>query len=345
MKNFEDAITDVKLELRSLGEKLAKKEISAVEAEKKIAELRSKRDAIEAEIKKSNAMQNAPIETRGEKTMNKEWADIQTAMTEKRAVSLNGTGAIQQVTDVFKAIVENDELLSKVKFYYGPNASTAVPVLADMGDFDITSENGNVTVDTDAGIANISILPSTRAKYLQVSWEALKLGSVNIEAEMDDIFGRAYRKMMRNELINGTGTNGQMTGILTGVTPTVKAATMANLAELAIRVAGLDEEYTILMNPSTYAGIMADDSGNNDPYKYELAQGKTIEGVKVILTALVPAGKMVAAPLGRYAIAVGAELEIEPMKKVGSTSTYFQAVCAFNGRAINPAEVFVYSAE
>mgnify|MGYP000959406884 CR=1 FL=1 len=344
MKNFEDDITDVKLELRSLGDKLAQKEISASEAEKKILELRSKRDAIEAEIKKSNAMQKAPIETRREKTMNKEWADIQTAMTEKRAVTLSGTGAIQQVTDIFKAIAEKDKLLSKVKFYYGASASTAVPVLADMGDFDITQENGNVTVDTEAGLTNISILPSTRAKYLQVSWEALKLGSVNIETEMDDIFGRAYRKLMRKELINGTGTNGQMTGILTGITPVVKPLTMANLTELAISVAGFDEKYSIIMNSPTYAGIMTDNSGNNDPYKYELAQNKTIEGVEVIITSLVPAGKIVAAPLGRYAIAVGAELEIEPIKKVGSTSTYFQAICAFNGRAINPAEVFVYSA-
>jgi hypothetical protein len=50
-------------------------------------------------------------------------------MTEKRAITLNGTGAIAQV----KELQAKTPLLEKVRYFYGANAATNIPVLDEAG--------------------------------------------------------------------------------------------------------------------------------------------------------------------------------------------------------------------
>jgi hypothetical protein len=102
----------------------------------------------------------------------------------------------------------------------------------------------------------------------------------------------------------------------------------------------------IIMHPSVYSLIMADTAVTNgeDLYKEELIRSKMIEGVRVMLTTACPSSVAsgacfcVGGSLGNYGLAIAAELQIEPLKKVGDTDTYFQAFLFANGSPIKEQE-------
>ena len=109
-----------------------------------------------------------------------------------------------------------------------------------------------------------------------------------------------------------------------------------------------DEEYEIIMHPTTYGAILADSTSGEDVkiYKESLIRDKRIEGVKIRLDSKAPyattAGAVlaVAAPLSRYAIGVAGEMEITPIKVKGDTNTYFQAVMFFSGKQVSDSDIY-----
>jgi hypothetical protein len=113
---------------------------------------------------------------------------------------------------------------------------------------------------------------------------------------------------------------------------------IADIVQLALTVQDFTDNGVIVLAPSIYAGVLADTTtGVAEVYKEELIRNKTIENVQVILTSAAPssttAGSIVAVAgrLDDYALAMASEINIESIKKVGDTNTYFQASVFANG--------------
>ena len=335
-EEIQSKIDDCELELRSLMDEVKNN------ADVKVEDIRAKKEEIEkrrADLTKELAQLNAPApegeETRGLLFNRDAWLK---AAEEKRALQIGATkfGSVNQIKSLVKEIAEKDGVLAKASFFYGANASTVIPVLspsiANPGDY--AEGATNVAVDTDAQLKTTEITPKAYVAVLPITAEALKLGIVDLEAELPDVFGRAFAKVIFTAAADSTSG-----ATVTELAASQTAIKLSDLATLALTVSALDEEYEIVMNPTVYGSMLADSTAGEDVkiYKESLIRDKTIEGVKVTLDAKAPtstsAGAIlcVAAPLSRYAVGIAGEIDIEAIKKVGDTNTYFQATMFFGG--------------
>jgi HK97 family phage major capsid protein len=331
MNNKEKKI-EIDLQIRSLQEDIVNGKIKADEAKKKFDKLRAQK----SEIEKAIALENAPVETRSATT-----ADIQKALIEKRAITLNGTGAINQIKELAKELQAKTPVLQRVRYFYGPNASTNIPVLSPGLATPAVAAEGATTiaVDSTAVLGNKSVTPHAYVSILPISLEALTMGTVNFDSELPAIFADAFAQGFHKGILTGDGLSLNFKGLFTSILAANQIACgatgnpkIADLVKLALTVQDLTDSGVIVLSPSVYAGILADDTeGVAKVYKEELIRNKTIENVQVILTSAAPsstsAGSIVAVAgrLDDYALAMASEINIEPIKKVGDTNTYFQA--------------------
>jgi HK97 family phage major capsid protein len=346
MSNKEKKIEN-DIQIRSLQEDIVSGKVKADDAKKKFEELRAQK----AEIEKAIALENAPIEKREIKT-----ADIQNALIEKRAITMNGTGAINQIKELAKELRAKTPILERVRYFYGPNASTNIPVLSPGLATPAVAAEGAVSipVDSTAALGNKSLTPYAFVSILPISLEALTMGTVNFDSELSGIFADAFAQAFHNGILTGTGAGGNFTGLFGSVpvanqivTGTVAGVKVADLVSLALTVEDLTDNGAIVLSPSVYATILADaTTGVADVYKEELIRNKTIENVKVILTSAAPSaltGGSIIAVAGRlddYALAMASEINIDPIKKAGDTNTYFQASVFANGAPIIPKNFY-----
>jgi HK97 family phage major capsid protein len=337
----------IDLELRSLQEDITSGKITAEDAKKKFEELRAKK----AEIEKAIALEKAPIKKRSAST-----ADIQKALIEKRAITLNGTGAINQIRELAKELQAKTPVLEKVRYFYGPNASTNIPVLSPGLATPATAAEGAtaIPVDSTAAMGNKFITPHAFVSILPISLEALTMGTVDFDSELPSIFADAFAQAFHNGILTGNGTSLNFTGLF-GSIPAGNQIACANegnpvisdLVELALTIQDLTDSGVIVISPSIYSGILADQTeGVAEVYKEELIRSKTIENVRVILTSAAPSaltdGSIVAVAgrLDDYGLGMASEIAIEPIKKVGDTNTYFQASVFANGIPIVPKNFY-----
>jgi HK97 family phage major capsid protein len=342
---MEKELVENKIELRKLHEDVSTGKITADAAKKKLEELRAKKTEIEKRI----ALQNTP-RAKTETTAN--FADIKKAMVEKRAVTLNGTGAINQVQELVKELQKKTPLLQRVRYFYGPNAATVIPIFSPTIATPASYAEGAIDVpaDTQAALGNKSLNPHAFVSLLPVSAEALALGSVNFEAELPGIFADAFAQGFHRAIAVGTGTGLDFKGIFTTAaagTPVVAAPGIKALRDLALRLQDYTDAGVILMHPGVYSAIMADATGVEvDLYKETLIRERKIEGVEILLTSACPdsvAARAVYAVGGRlenYGLAMASEIQIVPIRKVGDTYTYFQASVFANGSSILDKEFF-----
>jgi HK97 family phage major capsid protein len=340
MKDLKQTKLDIDIQIRNLQENIVSGKIKADDAKKKFEELRSQKKDIEQQI----ALANAPInEVRST-------ADIQKALIEKRAITLNGTGAIEQIRELAKELQAKTPILERVRYFYGPNASTNIPVLSPGLATPATAAEGAIAInaDTTATLVNKTITPHAYVSILPVSLETITMGTVNFDSELPAIFADAFAQAFHKGIVIGTGTGLDFKGLFTAIPSVNKiecAATgapkIADLVKLALTVQDLTDNGVIVLAPSIYAGILADSTtGVAEVYKEELIRNKTIENVNIILTSAAPstltAGSTVAVAgrLEDYGIGMASEILIEPIKKVGDTNTYFQASVFANGTTI-----------
>jgi HK97 family phage major capsid protein len=171
------------------------------------------------------------------------------------------------------------------------------------------------------------------------------MGTVNFDSELPAIFADAFAQAFHRGILTGDGTGLNFTGLF-GAIPSanqvVCGATgnpkIADLVKLALTVQDLTDNGVIVVSPSIYAGVLADTTtGVAEVYKEELIRNKTIENVQVILTSAAPSDTTsdeivaVAGRLDNYGLGMASEINIEPIKKVGDTNTYFQASIFANG--------------
>lgn len=336
----EEELAKLNVELRSLSDKMKDGSMTAEEGEKKLEELRARKRAAEQAL----AQAKAPKGTERTASL----AEISKAMVEKRAITLNGTGAINQIRELQKELARKKEILNLVRYFYGPNASTNIPVLSPGLATPATAAEGatNIAVDNQAVLKSMSVTPHAFVSILPVSAEALALGSVNLESELPAVFAEAFADGFAKQVIGGDGTGLNFRGLFTGITETVDCAAtgtpkMADLVKLALTMRDYNDDSIIVMHPTVYSGIMADSTaGVAELYKEELIRSKTVEGVRLLLTGYAPssvaagATVAVAGRMGDYAFGMASEITIEPLKNVGDTNTYFQAVVFANGDKI-----------
>jgi HK97 family phage major capsid protein len=337
MNNKEKKL-ELDIQIRSLQEEVVSGKIKAEDAKKKFEELRSQK----TEIEKLIAQENAPQQERSATT-----ADIQKALIEKRAITLNGTGAINQIKELAKELQAKTPVLQRVRYFYSPSASTNIPILSPgLATPAVVAEGAtSIALDSTAVLGARLLTPHAYVSILPISLEALKLGTVNFDSELPAIFADAFSQAFHRGILTGDGTGLNFSGLFTSI-PSVNnvvcASTgtpaIADLVKLALTVQDLTDNGIIILSPSIYAGILADSTaGVSKVYKEELIRNKTIENVQVILTSAAPsdltAGSTVAVAgrLDDYALGIASEITIEPIKKVGDTNTYFQASAFANG--------------
>jgi HK97 family phage major capsid protein len=333
----------VEIQLRALREKVAGGGMKADEAKKKFDELRAEYDRVVREIARAEAPAGARAAPPAVKT-----ADLIQAARENRAVTLNGAGAVAQIKELAKLLQEKTPVLEKVRMFYGPNASTNIPVLSPGLAAPAAAAEGavNIAVDSSAALGVKSLTPKAFVSILPVSLEALTLGIVDFENELPVIFSDAFARLFHSRIVKGPGA-GDFQGLFTGVPdankiPCAQAGypKIDDLVLLALTIQDFADDACIVLHPSVYAGIVSDNTNLNLPYREEMIRGKTIEGVSLILTSAAPSavaeGSVVAVAgrLSDYGFAAAGELVIDPIKKVGDTNTYFQASMFANGAKI-----------
>lgn len=280
---------------------------------------------------------------------------------ERRSIVIGDAGAINQIRQLFKEISETDNILNLATYYYGPNASTNIPVLSTLDEpADYVEGTDSVAADASAGITVTEIQPKAHASVLPITAEMLQMGAVDIEAQVADIFSQAFRSAMHRGMLTGDGRDKRMKGLFTSAAENTggqtaaagSAITITELSRLALALSSKDESYRIIMNPSVYQGVLSDATDSEDIkiYKEGLIRDKTIEGVEVLLDAYAPAGTgsgnvlAVAAPLHRYAIGIAGELMIKPIDVMGDTKTYYQAIMFFSARQVSDSDVYSITA-
>jgi HK97 family phage major capsid protein len=343
---MEKELVENKIELRKLHEEVSAGKIKADAAKKKLEELRAKK----AEIEKRIAQKNTP---RAKTETTASFADIKKAMVEKRAITLNGTGAINQIGELVKELQKKTPLLQRVRYFYGPNAATVIPIFSPTIATPASYAEGttNVPADTQAALGSKTLTPHAFVSLLPVSAETLALGSVNFEAELPVIFADAFAQGFHKAIATGTGTGLDFKGIFTAVasgSPAGAAPGIKALRDLALNLQDYTDAGVILLHPGVYSAIMADAVGDAevDLYKETLIRDRRIEGVEILITSACPdstapgAVYAVGGRLENYGLAMASEIQIEPIKKVGDTYTYFQASVFANGSPILDKEFF-----
>jgi hypothetical protein len=120
---YEDEFLKNTIAIRKLSDGVKDGTINADEAQSQLETLTLEKRAIEQRI----AQATAP---RTDETRSIDFGKVREAMMEKRAITLDGTGAINQVKELAKELSQKKEILKLVRYFHGPSASTNIPVLS-----------------------------------------------------------------------------------------------------------------------------------------------------------------------------------------------------------------------
>lgn len=324
-------------------------------------QIKADREAFAAEQRafeqEKAALTEAPSVKR-EKAVNGQIREIIDAMLNKRAITLNGSGAVEVINALFKAFANKTSVVDGVRFFQGPNANTVIPILSPRPARPARAAEGATSISSDstAVLAATELKPETYVSVLPVSFEALKYCGANLESELVGVFADAFRDAMAYQMVNGRdkATYYEFLGLFNAAPAANQIAcdssgspVMADLVELALKMQDkVMAEPTIVISPTFYAGITSAAVTGYEVYKNELIMNRTIEGVKVEVCGYAPstttANSIVAVGFdkGDYAVGIAADITIEPIRAKGDTNTYFQAIMGIDGKPICDANVY-----
>jgi len=324
-------------------------------------QLKSDREAFAAEQrafeKEKETFKADPIVKR-DAAVTDQLRDVVNAMKEKRAITLQGAGAVEVVNRLFKVFKNRTDILNGLRYFYGPNAQTKIPVLSPRPARPARVAEGvtNASSDSTAALGATSLEPETYFSELPVSWETLKYLPVDFENELIEIFADAFADAMAAQVVVGKGkpTYNEFSGLFTSVPAgnqiacaSSGAPAMADLVKLALKMQEkVMNDPCIVISPTLYAGITAAAVTGFEVYKNELIMNRTIEGVKVLVCGYAPstttANSIVAVGFDRadYAVGVTTDITIRPINAINNTNTYFQALLGMDGKPICAANVY-----
>ena len=270
------------------------------------------------------------------------------AMIQKRAITLNGAGAYNVLTEIFKVIDLKYDLLTRVRKIYGAGAQTNIPVLTARPAKPSKQSEGatGITADSTAAMGATTITPYAYFSEVPISAEAIVQGAANIAGELPSIFADAFAAAMMFGMLDGTG-DGVMTSLFTdgALTKDINCAEAGIPAWKAfIGLAGKAKAYAhkpVIITNSTFVGeLLSSTAASVEGLKMELLTRSNIRGVEVIESDYAPAtyaaGNVVAVALdlSNYVFAIAREMTIEPVKAPGTAVTYYQAVNFMNAKPV-----------
>jgi len=277
------------------------------------------------------------------------WRDVANAMAEKRAITVNGTGAVQVLNDIVSVLAKKTGFINRYSYFYGRDASTVIPVFSALPAAPSPQSEGatSISADSTATLAATSIAPKAQVSLLKISAEALTLSGADLEGRMAAIFANAYARAIANGSLNGDGSGNNMFGMFIdsalsndSTCAATGAPKLADILGLALTVQDYADDAAILINPTFVAGLLTESTTDLAWLKEEIGRNKTALGIPVIASGWAPStttgGNIVAVamPLSNYAIAMAQEFRVTPIRQVGDTNTYFQAEAFFNGKPI-----------
>lgn len=275
---------------------------------------------------------------------------ITNAMKEKRAITLNGTGAINVIQDIMTAALESNELTKDYSVFYGENAKTSIPVFSTMPATPSGQAEGvtNVSADSTAVFGASDLVPKPFVSLLQISYATAAFNK-NFEAQLKKVFSKSFADAILYQSLVGTGTS-QFTGVFecSGSTTTALAAgkpTPADLLGIAITAKSKLSNPVIVMSATFLSDILVGTSAK-DPITNEILINRTCFGVPIITSGHAPTSTteddvmIVVFDKPNYAVAIASELLIIPIRKAGDTNVYYQAELYMNGKPIIAGDVF-----
>lgn len=324
-------------------------------------QLKADREAFAAEQrafeKEKETFKSNPVVQR-DTIVTSQLRDVVNAMKEKRAITLQGAGAVEVVNRLFKVFKDKTGLLDGLRYFYGPNSATVIPVLnpRPAKPSRVTEGVTNASSDSTAALGATELKPETYFSELPVSFETLKYLPVNFEDELVEIFADAFRAALQYQVVNGRGktTYYEFGGLFTSVPAGNQIAcaasgapTIVDLVKLALK---MQEKTmvapTIVISPTLYAGITTASVSGYDVYRNEIIMNRTVEGVKIEVCGDAPtstsANAIVAVGFdkGDYAVGIAADLTIRPVESKNDTNTYFQAIMGMDGKPIVAANTY-----
>jgi len=336
MTKFEIEKGELDIQFRSLQEKVKAGSVDSESARKSFDELRAKK----TEIEKAEAAASISMTTRANS-----FDEMRSAIQEKRAITMEGNGVINQVSEIVKLIRAKTPILERIGYIYGKNAQTNIPLLDPGLAIPGTVVEGFTSghEDSTAALKSKAITPISWTSTLPVSWESLNLLSANLEGELPALFAEVFATAM-NTLVMGHlfHADGVAAANKVSVTDSGEFASITDLVKLSFALQ--DKNYlapVMVMNSqvAVYAMSSATDTVGK-LYAEEIARSRTVNGIPLIFTGSAPVAKttgsalVVAGDLSGYKCGVASELMIEPKKKVGDGQTYFDALMFFNGAVV-----------
>lgn len=306
-------------------------------ANEKLAEIRSAKKEFEQE----RALMDAPMNKENRNAEKaKVYEQIQNGLKENRSVTVGNTGTVNVARELIYSLTDKDDVLNRFSLHAGASASNVIPVWnsANTGTFASVAEDGTFTSEGSA-LAAITVEPKAMAKSLRVSAETLKLSAVEFESEITKILTKATR----NTILKGIfeGIEGRFVAVDDNATEVeVSALNPSALQKLALTIASKTDNGAIYINPLTYASIVDSNSKKDEILLKQIIESKKVEGVDLILSAFVPAGKVLAFEAGNYGIGIADELEITPKNQPNTLSKIFDASIFVAGKPIVEGDVY-----
>jgi HK97 family phage major capsid protein len=253
-----------------------------------------------------------------------------------------------------KLIQQKTPLLSMIKYFYGANASTNIPLLSPGLAQPVVQSEGYTPGSTDstAVLSSVSITPLAYNSVLPVTWEALNLSAANLESQFPTLFADVYAQAMMKYVTDGLFHTDSVAAANKIECDAAGLPSVMDLAELAISMQDYMDDAVIVTSPAAYRNALASATDTvGKLYTEELIRSKTIEGVKVILTGFAPvsttAGVMTAlgGRMSEYGMGVASSLVIQPKQKIGENTTYFDTFMYWGGKVVQPKNLFALKAK
>jgi HK97 family phage major capsid protein len=349
MDDLELQLVQKKFEIRSLPDQFKG---TKEEFDKALVGLASEARSIQQKI---DAAKN-PAKGRSDEGESRGWEDLQKAMVEKRAITMNGAQGVNLVQDIFAANQVVSRFFNLVSKFPGPFGETRIPVMNPTLALPAASAEGaaSISVDSTAVLAGKVLTLKPWYSIMGVSRGLDRGLSVDgFRAKMLPIFQKAFLSAIEKGIIIGTGSGNDALGVFVassvGVTTSQDIACAASgapkLADLLGLVSTLldynpEEALAVAICGTFLSAMFAESSSSYECIKNEILQKGTCRGVKILQTGHAPAvttaGSYVAVggPFSDFAWGYANGLELVPIEKSGSDLIEYNAFMYQDGRPI-----------
>jgi len=265
---------------------------------------------------------------------------------EKRQLTLTGAGAFAVLKSFEKVIAGRHDILSLIRYEYGANAQTNIPVFTARPARPAAQAEGAFGIggDNTAAQAVTSFTPAAYYSEILVSAENLVMGAASVEGALPDLFAGSFADAQHFGMMTGDGT---MAGLYTNGTLTwdvncaaAGAPTWTDFVNFAGALKVRSFNPIIITSPGFISNLLLSTAASHEGLKMELLTKGSIRGVPVhedfYAGTTNAAADVVAVGMDpkNYVIAMARELQIEPIRAPGTAGVYFQATAFFDGGAI-----------